>query len=104
AVGIEAALLNVKRGDQTVLEDVLSWKSDRDRLYLISRYEGTPERSLYKALHELQRLQATREGQTVLLPQTVDLEVSVSGTDPHGPTESCERRIFIPHRNAGRLP
>jgi hypothetical protein len=81
AVGIEAALLNVKRGDQTVLEDVLSWKSDRDRLQLISRYEGTLERSLYKALHELQRLQAAREGQAVPLPQTVDVEVSVSGAD-----------------------
>jgi len=71
----------VKRGDQTVLEDVLSWKSDRDRLQLISRYEGALERSLYKALHELQRLQAVREGQAVPLPQTVDLEVSVSGAD-----------------------
>jgi len=81
AVGIEAALLNVKRGDQTVLEDVFSWKSDRDRLQLISRYETTLERSLYKALHELQRLQAAREGQAVPLPQTVDLEVSVSRAD-----------------------
>ena len=81
AVGIEAALLNVKRGDGTVLEDALSWKADRDRLQLISRYEATLERSLYKALHELQRLQAAREGQAVLLPQTVDLEVSVSGAD-----------------------
>ena len=81
AVGIEAALLNVKRGDGTVLEDVLSWKTDRDRLQLISRYEATLERSLYKALHELQRLQATRNGQAVLLPQMMDLEVSVSGAD-----------------------
>jgi len=81
AVGIEAALLNVKRGDGTVLEDVLSWKTDRDRLQLISRYEATLERSLYKALHELQRLQAARNGQAVLLPQTIDLEVSVSGAD-----------------------
>jgi hypothetical protein len=81
AVGIEAALLNAKRGDGTVLEDVLSWKSDRDRLQLISRYEATLERSLYKALHELQRLQAARNGQAVLLPQTIDLEVSVSAAD-----------------------
>src|SRR5215467_9317787 len=44
AVGIEAALLNVKRGDGTVLEDALSWKADRDRLQLISRYEATLER------------------------------------------------------------
>src|SRR5262249_50949413 len=81
AVGIEAALLNVKRGDGTVLEDVLSWKLDRDRLQLISRYEVTLERSLYKALHELQRLQGARDGQVVPLPEAVDIEVSVSGPD-----------------------
>ena len=81
AVGIEAALLNVKRGDGTVLEDVLSWKTDRDRLQLISRYETTLERSLYKALHELHRLQAARDGQAVPIPEAVDIEVSVSGPD-----------------------
>ena len=88
-MGIEAALLNVKRGDGTVLEDVLSWKTDRDRLQLISRYEATLERSLYKALHELQRLQAARNGQAVPLPQTMDLEVSVSRAD-----ESDEMALF----------
>jgi len=81
AVGMEAALLNLKRGDRTLIEDVFSWKSDGDRLQLISRYESTLERSLYKALHELQRLQGVRNGQAVLLPQTVDLEVSVCGAD-----------------------
>jgi hypothetical protein len=77
--GIEAALLNVKRGDGTVLEDVLSWKLDWDRLQLISRYETTLERNLYKALQELHRLQAARDGQAVPLPEAVDIEVSVSG-------------------------
>jgi hypothetical protein len=81
AAGIEAALLNTKRGDKTVLEDVLSWTSDRDRLQLISRYETTLERSLYKALHELQRLQAARAGQPVPLPEAIDVEVLVSGPD-----------------------
>ena len=46
---------------------------------VLSRYEVTLERSLYKALHELQRLQAARDGQAVPLPQAVDVEVSVSG-------------------------
>jgi hypothetical protein len=73
--------LNTKRGDKTVLEDVLSWTSDRDRLQLISRYETTLERSLYKALHELQRLQAARAGQPVPLPEAIDVEVLVSGPD-----------------------
>jgi hypothetical protein len=79
AAGIETALLNAKRGDKTVLEDVLSWSSDQDRLQLISRYETALERSLYKALHELQRLQAARAGQPVPLPEAIDVEVLVSG-------------------------
>ncbi len=43
----------------------------------LSRYETTIERSLYKALHELQRLQATRRAEgNVSLPVAVDAEVS----------------------------
>ena len=45
---------------------------------VLSRYEVTLERSLYKALHELQRLQAARDGQAVPLPVVVDVDVSVS--------------------------
>src|SRR5215475_5385689 len=81
AVGMEAVLLNVKRGDRTLIEDVFSWKSDGDRLQLLSRYEATLERSLYKALHELQRLQAAREGQAVPLPEAVDVDISISTPD-----------------------
>jgi len=53
----------------------------REKMSVLSRYEVTLERSLYKALHELQRLQATRDGQAVPLPQAVDVDVSVSGQD-----------------------
>jgi hypothetical protein len=51
----------------------------REKMGVLSRYEVTLERSLYKALHELQRLQAARDGQTV--PQAMDVEVSVVGSD-----------------------
>jgi len=51
----------------------------REKMGVLSRYEVTLERSFYKALHELQRLQAAREGQAVPLPEAVDVEVSVSG-------------------------
>jgi hypothetical protein len=51
----------------------------REKMGVLSRYEVTLERSLYKALHELQRLQAGRDGQVVPLPEAVDVEVSVSG-------------------------
>jgi hypothetical protein len=53
----------------------------REKMSVLSRYEVTLERSLYKALHELQRLQATRDGRAVPLPQAVDVDVSVSGQD-----------------------
>jgi hypothetical protein len=43
----------------------------------LSRYETTIERSLYKALHELQRLQAARRAEgNVQPPVAVDVDVS----------------------------
>lgn len=42
----------------------------------ILRYEVAIERSLYKALHELQRLQATRRGEKPALPIAVDVDIS----------------------------
>jgi len=44
----------------------------------LSRYEATIERSLYKALHELQRLQAARRTD-VNAPPPVAIDVDVSG-------------------------
>jgi len=49
-------------------------------LQKLSRYEGSMERSLYRALHELQRLQAARQGRQVPLP--VALDIDVSGAEP----------------------
>ena len=47
----------------------------------LSRYETTIERGLYKALHELQRLQAARRAEAnVLPPLAVDVDVDVSGS------------------------
>lgn len=50
----------------------------------LSRYETAIERSRYKALHELQRLQAARRGNdTVPLPVAIDVDVSgISGEEP----------------------
>ena len=47
----------------------------------LSRYETTLERSLYKALHELQRLQAARQGHAVPPPEVVDVDISIAGQD-----------------------
>ncbi len=46
----------------------------------LSRYEAAIERSLYKALHELQRVQAARQdGQP---PPSIAVDVTVDGPDP----------------------
>jgi hypothetical protein len=42
----------------------------------ITRYESCIERGLYKALHELQRIQAKREGGEVPAPMALDVNVS----------------------------
>jgi hypothetical protein len=43
------------------------------KLAKITRYESSLERSLYKALHELQRIQAARQGQVVPPPVAIDV-------------------------------
>ena len=42
------------------------------------RYETSIERGIYKALHELQRIQAVRRGEQAPLPAAVDVDVSVN--------------------------
>lgn len=44
------------------------------------RYETAFERSLFKTLHELQRLQAARKGVEVPIPAVVDLDISTGRT------------------------
>ncbi len=57
-----------------------------DRYGKLIRYEGHIERGLYRALHELQRIQAARLGQTSPLPVAIDVEItaSASGEAPEG--------------------
>jgi hypothetical protein len=42
----------------------------------LSRYESRMERSLFRSLHELERLQEARKGEPVPAPQAVDIEVT----------------------------
>jgi hypothetical protein len=46
---------------------------DADVFSKLHRYETGLERSLFNALHELQRLQATRDGEDVPLPVAIDV-------------------------------
>lgn len=41
-----------------------------------TRYETCLERGIYKALHELQRLQAARQGEKTPLPVAIDVDIS----------------------------
>jgi hypothetical protein len=42
----------------------------------LTRYESSIERGIYKALHELERIQAKRNGEKVPLPIALDIDVS----------------------------
>jgi hypothetical protein len=53
---------------------------DKDALSKLSRYETSIERSLFKTLHELQRLQAARQGKAVAPPLALDIDHSGEGS------------------------
>ncbi len=50
--------------------------ANADTFTKLARYEAAIERGMYRALHELQRLQAARTGEPVTLPVAVDVVVS----------------------------
>ena len=52
--------------------------SQPEALSKLARYESALDRSLYRALHELQRLQALRKGTSTGPPAAVDVDLSVS--------------------------
>ncbi|MBZ5632271.1 MAG: hypothetical protein LAO55_04010 [Acidobacteriia bacterium] len=60
--------------DLTTLGETYQYGADS--LAKLSRYETSIERSMYKALHELQRLQAARKGDHVPAPVVVDVNVT----------------------------
>lgn len=52
-----------------------TFANDADIFTTLFRYESGLERSFFKSLHELQRLQASRTGQEVPLPLSVDFHI-----------------------------
>lgn len=58
---------------------------ERHKWQLVTRYETTLERSLFRTLHELQRLQAAREGRAVPLPEAVDVDIAMDGAADGAP-------------------
>ena len=71
---------------ETVAASLPRLKKTRDLeacqyLILLQRYENSLDRTFHKALHELERLQARRRGETVAPPVVVDMTLS----DPISP-------------------
>ena len=76
-------LQEAKETLEKAARDLETWRKthllpDEGTLDKVGRYETTLERSLYRTIHELQRLQAARAGEHVPLPAVVDGEVSIS--------------------------
>ena len=61
----------------------------------LSRYETSMNRNFLRTLHELQRLQAARQGKQVPVPQVMDLDVSGGGS------LAIEGAVDDEQRNAG---
>jgi hypothetical protein len=59
----------------------------------LSIYESRAERSFYKALHELERLQARRSGQYVPPPAAIDLDMTLSGEGPNLPEQAVSKQL-----------
>ena len=65
---------SLEEKDGKNLGEALSYDfANYDTYGKLIRYEASIERGFYKALHELQRLQAMRNGQTVPAPLAVDV-------------------------------
>jgi len=67
----DSSFISLERSERSVLGGV--FRSASNELLNLRRYEMASERSFFKALHELQRLQAGRKGDNVPTPLAVDL-------------------------------
>ena len=83
-IRVEAKLFELERKDFRGVDvgpaqsfKVAAHGHNGDTFSKLSRYESAIERGLFKALHELQRLQAERRGEDVPPPAAVDVEVTV---------------------------
>ena len=59
--------------EKSVFSDYGGMENDADIFF---RYETMLERGIYKALHELQRIQAARNGEKTPLPVAVDIDIN----------------------------
>ena len=92
ALGFETALMKYEYSTARALSSVDVIEGEESEIILatlrmlnsgaldrIQRYETSKERQMYRALHELQRLQAARHNDVTLTPVTVDVDVQGDG-------------------------
>lgn len=72
----QAAEADARRDSETLATTLVNDAANANALTKLSRYETALERGLYRALHELQRLQAARAGLAVSAPAVLDVNVS----------------------------
>ena len=73
----EAADAEAMRDADSTLAAAAFEGDSGDLFSKLARYEASVERSLYKAVHELQRLQAARTGGKVVAPVALDVNVDM---------------------------
>ena len=61
--------LSILTGQKTDLGSITAWMN-------LTRYETTIEKQIYKALHELQRIQSEKRGERPPLPMAIDVDVT----------------------------
>jgi hypothetical protein len=79
ALALEAMLLGEKGTDGS--PNPLTYPPDRNKLLTFSRYEAGLERSLYKALAELRRLQAEHGSEPVTVLDAAEVEAAAAALD-----------------------
>lgn len=62
--------------DRTLGQAVKADFTSDNLLEKLHRYKGHIDKTLYKALHELQRMQTARRGQRVSPPQAMDIDIN----------------------------
>jgi hypothetical protein len=81
AIALEVMLLGEKDTDRPSSFNPMVHRPTRDRLMTFSRYEGALERSLYRALQELRRLQAERGSEPVTVLDAEEVEEAGAGAE-----------------------
>ncbi len=94
AVKIETSLMDFEKAKMlkgNFFDNPYEWKKNTDKnneammamidnagIERLNRYEGSLERAMYKAMHELERIQGSRSGKDVKPPLAIDIDVNES--------------------------